>query len=108
MLLEKVPPDIQKIIIERQKSEKQDCECQRSQDHAIYKMLREHSRTIGNGEVLSMAYKGEFLEIQDYDVSFEHQNIRVSFPVAMDTSLGLALNYKRIEKESAKEGEEKG
>lgn len=103
ILLQKVPTDIQQIIIDRQMSEKEDCECERSQDHAIYKMLREHKKTIGNGQVLSVAYKGEFLSITNYDVSFDDYNIRITFPVPLETGLGLALNYKRLEKEPAKE-----
>lgn len=41
MIMEDVPEDVQKIILEKKNAEEADCDCMRSQQYAIFKMIRE-------------------------------------------------------------------
>ncbi len=85
ILLKGVPEDIQRIIITKQDQEKVNCECERPQDYAIYKMLRAYDELASGLEV-------------DKNVAFENGEIVLSLKVPMSSALGMALNYKRIGK----------
>lgn len=94
MKLLNVPEDIQKIIIEKQSEEKINCDCERSQDYAIYKMLRTYQQIMCCDPAL--AYKGQ-IYTPVYDINFENGEIILSLKVPISSPLGMALNYKRIE-----------
>lgn len=98
MKLYNVPEDVQQIIIDKLEEEKINCKCERSQDYAIYKMLRQYNDLMCCE--LMVAFNGQILKPAP-DIIFEGDRITVSLKVPLSTPLGMALNYKRIESSEA-------
>lgn len=109
MKLYNVPEDVQRYIIERRDQEIINCDnCIRSQDYAIYKILREHRNIIGAKDVMVVGFNGQFLQLSEFDVSFEGLNIRITSKIELNTPLGMTLNYKRLESSKATGKEKEG
>lgn len=94
ILLEAVPVEVQRILIEKTAAEGENCKCTRGQDYALYKIVKEWKAARSPG--LFFMVDGQLTEV-DPEVSFQGGRVCITFSVPITSPVGAVLNYRRIE-----------
>lgn len=101
MLLAKIPEDVQKMIIERQQKEKSLCECERAQEWAIYKIIREHNALTTH--ISSLYHLGHAFPVSpNCHLEGNEFVINLTVKVPITHPMGMAMNYARIKEADSK------
>lgn len=92
MLLENVPIEVQKLLVERQDDEKELCDCERSQEYALYKIVREHA-SVFNKKMPVVLINGQFVESELFNIHHLPGFITLSVTIPDHTSAGMAITH---------------
>lgn len=97
ILLERVPEDIQKILIEKTAVESEHCKCHRPQDYSLYKILREwdHIVCASKGSLVLMV-DGQSINLQDVEINFFGSSVVLIAKFPITSNVGAVLNFNRI------------
>lgn len=96
MLLEQVPVDVQMVLLAKLADEEEHCKCTRSQDYALYKIVREWS-SVFNSANLVVSVDGQWCSPGDVQISAQDMRIVVTFSLPITGNVGALLNYGRKE-----------